>query len=82
MATKRINYLQRFRIALRKIGYTKAEANEIVVKIRRNKDNDGSFEHSCQHERNFTYMLGSAFFWHQSPEGHGYWSELNTRLKI
>ena len=82
MATVRFNYLQRFRITLRKIGYTKAEANKVVAKIRKNKDNDGSFEHSCQHARNFTYMLSSAFFWHQSPEGHDYWSELNTRLKI
>ena len=82
MATVRFSYLQRFRITLRKIGYTKAEANKIVVKIRKNKDNDGSFEHSCQHARNFTYMLGSAFFWRQSPEGDDYWCDLHTHLKI
>ena len=78
----RFNYLQRFRIALRKIGYTKAEANKIVFKIRKNKDNDGCFEHACQHEREFTDMLGVAFFWCHSPEGSDYWHELHTRLEI
>ena len=82
MATIRFNYLQRFRITLRKIGYTKAEANKIVAKIRKNKDNDGSFEHSCQHERNFTYMLGISFVWWESPEGDDYWRDLHTRLEI
>ena len=82
MATKRFNYLQRFRITLRKIGYTKAEANKIVTKIRKNKDNDGSFERSCQLERNFTYMLGFSFIWDDSPEGHDYWCELSTRLEF
>ena len=80
MATVCFNYLQRFRITLRKIGYTKAEANKIVTKIRKNKDNDGSFEHSCQHARNFTYMLGISFAWSGSPEGNDYWREIFTRL--
>ena len=80
MATVCFNYLQRFRITLRKIGYTKAEANKIVTKIRKNKDNDGSFEHSCQHARNFTYMLGISFAWSVSPEGEDYWREIFTRL--
>ena len=82
MATVRFNYLQRFRITLRKIGYTKAEANKIVTKIRKNKDNDGSFEHSCQHARNFTDMLCSAFFWYKSPEGADYWHDMQTHLEI
>ena len=82
MATKRFNYLQRFRVALRKIGYTKAEANEIVVKIRRNKDNDVCFEQLGQYERKFTDMLGGAFFWYRSPEGGDYWHDLHTRLEI
>ena len=82
MATVRFNYLQRFRITLRKIGYTKTEANKIVTKIRRNEDNSGCFEHACQHARNFTYMLATAFFWNLSPEGYDYWCDLHTHLKI
>ena len=82
MATKRFNYLQRFRITLRKIGYTKAEANEIVVKILRNKDNEGCFEQSCEYELKFIDMLDGAFFWYQSPEGYDYWFDLHMRLKI
>ena len=82
MATIRFNYLQRFRITLRKIGYTKAEANKIVTKIRKNKDNDGCFEQSCEYERKFIDMLSGAFFWHQSPEGYDYWFDLRTYLKI
>ena len=48
MATVRFSYLQRFRIALRKIGYTKAEANKIMAKIRKYKDSNGYFERACE----------------------------------
>lgn len=70
MATVRFSYLQRFRIALRKIGYTKAEANKVVAKIRKNKDNDGCFERACEYERKFNDMVGNAFYWRMSPEGY------------
>ena len=63
MATVRFNYLQRFRIALRKIGYTKAEANKIVFKIRKNKDNDGCFERACEQGYDFSELIGCSFFW-------------------
>lgn len=82
MATKRFNYLQRFRVALRDIGYTKAEANEIVVKIRRNKDNDGCFERACEQDYDFSELIGCSFFWFESLEGDTYWYDLHTRLKI
>ena len=78
----RFNYLQRFRIALRKIGYTKAEANKIVFKIRKNKDNNGCFELACEDEYTFADMLGGAFIWYMSPEDHTYWKTLYTQLRI
>ena len=84
MATKRFNYLQRFRVALRKIGYTKAEANRIVAKIRKNKDNegDGYFEHTCEVNRSFAGMLSDSFIWTTSLEGEAYWYDLYTTLRI
>ena len=78
----RFNYLQRFRITLRKIGYTKAEANKIVFKIRKNKDNTGCFEIACGHEYTFADMLDGAFIWNMSPEEHTYWRILYTQLRI
>ena len=82
MATVRFSYLQRFRIALRKIGYTKAEANKIMVKIRKYKDNDGYFERACERKFSFGNLISSSFIWHKSPEGHDYWDELFIRLEF
>ena len=82
MATVRFNYLQRFRITLRKIGYTKAEANKIVFKIRKNKDNNGCFELACGDEYTFADMLGGSFIWRESPEDYAYWETLYTQLRI
>lgn len=82
MATKRFNYLQRFRVALRNIGYTKAEANKILAKVRRNKDNDGCFERACEQDYDFSELVGCSFFWFESSEGDTYWYDLHTRLKI
>ena len=81
MATIRFNYLQHFRIALRKIGYTKAEANKIVFKIRKNKDNYGCFELACEGEYTFADMLIGAFIWCMSPEDHNYWKTLYMQLR-
>ena len=82
MATVRFSYLQRFRIALRKIGYTKAEANKIMAKIRKYKDNDGYFERACERKFSFGNLVSSSFIWDKSPEGHDYWWELFTRLEF
>lgn len=82
MATRRFNYLQRFRVALRDIGYTKAEANEIVAKIRKNKDNDGCFERACEQDYEFSELIDCLFIWELSPEGYIYWDALHTRLVI
>lgn len=82
MATVRFNYLQRFRIALRNIGYSKAGANKIMDKIRKYRDNDGYFERACEREFSFGNLVSSSFIWDESPEGHEYWSELFTRLEF
>ena len=82
MATVRFNYLQRFRVALRKIGYTKAEANKIMAKIRKYKDNDGYFERACERKFSFSNLVSGSFIWCKSPEGHVYWDELYLRLKF
>ena len=81
MATVRFSYLQRFRIALRNIGYSKAGANKIMAKIRKYKDNDGYFEKACERDFSFGNLVSSSFIWDESPEGHDYWSELSTRLE-
>ena len=82
MATVRFSYLQRFRIALRKIGYTKAEANKIMAKIRKYKDSDGYFERACERKFSFGNLISSSFIWDKSPEGHNYWKEIFTRLEL
>ena len=82
MATVRFNYLQRFRIALRNIGYSKAEADKILTKIRKYKDNNGYFERACEWGFSFGSLVSSSFIWDESPEGHEYWSELFTRLEF
>ena len=80
MATVRFNYLQRFRIALRNIGYSKAGANKIMAKIRKYKDSDGYFERACERDLSFGNLVSSSFIWYKSPEGHDYWDELYMRL--
>ena len=82
MATVRFSYLQRFRVELRKIGYTKAEANKIMAKIRKYKDNDGYFERACERKFSFGNLISSSFIWYKSPEGHDYWDELYMRLEF
>ena len=82
MATVRFNYLQRFRIALRNIGYSKAEANKIMAKIRKYKDNDGYFERVCERDLSFGNLVSSSFIWYKSPEGHDYWDVLFIRLEL
>lgn len=82
MSTVRFNYLQRFRIALRNIGYSKAEANKIMAKIRMYKDNDGYFERACERGFSFGNLISSSFIWDESPEGHEYWQGMFTRLEL
>ena len=82
MATVRFNYLQRFRIALRNIGYSKAGANKIMAKIRKYKDSDGYFERACERDLSFGNLVSSSFIWHKSPEGHDYWDVLFIRLEF
>ena len=82
MATVRFSYLQRFRIALRNIGYSKAEANKIMAKIRKYKGNDGYFERACERDLSFGNLVSSSFIWHKSPEGHDYWDVLFIRLEF
>ena len=81
MATVRFNYLQRFRIALRNIGYSKAEANKILCKIRKN-NNSGCFELACERSYGFGDLVSSSFIWEESPEGHNYWKDMFTRLEL
>ena len=81
MATVRFSYLQRFRIALRNIGYSKAGANKIMAKIRKYKNNDGYFERACERDLSFGNLVSSSFIWYKSPEGHDYWDELFIRLE-
>ena len=82
MATVRFNYLQRFRQELRSVGFSKAEADKIVAKIRKNKDNDGCFERACRLEYNFAELVTCAFYWCDAPEGPDYWSDLHETLTI
>ena len=82
MATVRFNYLKRFRIALRNIGYSKAGANKIMAKIRKYKNNDGYFERACERDLSFGNLVSSSFIWDESPEGHEYWSDIFTRLEL
>lgn len=82
MATKSFNYLQRFRQELRCIGFSKAGADKVVQKIRKNKDNDGCFERACRLNYSFCEMVGSAFYWYMTPEGSDFWYDIHESLRI
>ena len=82
MTTKRFKYLQRFRQELRCVGFSKAGADKIVQKIRKNKDNDGCFERACEQDYTFSELLGCSFFWHETPEGQDFWYNLHTTLEL